>query len=189
MSDAPAPARFWWMLLALGLIGVAAGILAIVYPKITLGVVALIIGIYLLISGVFELVAGIADGEMDAVARVLAALLGIVSLIAGVIVLRHPGQSLTTIAIVAGLWLIVVGVLQAFRGASAPRHRGLAIGLGIVDVIVGIIVVAWPNIGLVTFAVLIGIGFLLRGLGAIVVSFQVRRFKDVEVVEVTEIQA
>lgn len=170
--------RFWWILLVAGLVGLAAGIAALVWPNVTIGVIAVIFGIYLLISGLIELVAGIAEDDVDGGTRVLAALLGTLSLIAGVVVLRHPGKSLLVVALVLGIYLIIAGVLSIYRAFQSSQGRGIAIVVGLLDLIAGIIIAAWPGIGLTTLVVFVGIVFIIRGLAAIWLAFQVKKLKD-----------
>lgn len=186
MDSSTIATRLWWLLLVAGLIAVGAGVAVIVWPKVTLGVIAVIFGVYLLISGLIELVAGIAEDDADSSVRVLAALLGVLSLIAGVIVLRHPGQSLIVVAMVLGIYLIIAGVLTVYRAVQLPERRGLAIAIGILDVIVGIIVVAWPDISLKTLVYFVGIVLIIRGIAAIWFSFQVKKLKDAGTVVVVD---
>jgi len=179
MDDSNAiAARYWWLFLVGGIIAIAAGVLALVYPHITISVVALIFGIYLIISGLIELVAGIAEDDVDGGVRVLAALLGIISLIAGVTVLRHPGQSLLVVALVVGIYLIIAGVLTIYRGATRTDGRGVNIAVGCLDVIAGVIIAAWPSIGLTTLVLFVGIMFIIRGIAAIYLAFQVKKLKS-----------
>jgi uncharacterized membrane protein HdeD (DUF308 family) len=52
--------------------------------------------------------------------------LGVISIIAGIVVLAYPGISLVTLAIVLSIWLLVFGVMEitlAFRLRSVA-HRG-----------------------------------------------------------------
>jgi uncharacterized membrane protein HdeD (DUF308 family) len=56
VDDLTQIAKEWWMFAILGTVSIIAGVLAIVFPDITLLAVGLIFGIYLLMAGVFELV-------------------------------------------------------------------------------------------------------------------------------------
>jgi uncharacterized membrane protein HdeD (DUF308 family) len=58
--------------------------------------------------------------------------------------------------------------------------RGWAIVLGLLDVVVGIVILAWPGIGLVTLAILFAVTMLVRGIFAIVVGFQLRGLRHQE---------
>jgi uncharacterized membrane protein HdeD (DUF308 family) len=51
--------------------------------------------------------------------------LGVISIIAGIIVLAYPGISLVTLAVVLSIWLLILGVMEialAFRIRSVA-HR------------------------------------------------------------------
>jgi uncharacterized membrane protein HdeD (DUF308 family) len=74
---------------------------------------------------VIDIFTSIAHREMPS--RGWTALTGVLSLIAGLIVLAYPGLSLYGLAIVLGVWLIIFGVMEmtsAFRVRSAA-HGGL----------------------------------------------------------------
>ena len=55
--------------------------------------------------------------------------MGILSIIAGIIVLAYPGLSLVALAVILGIWLVIFGVMEivaAIRlravGHAASRH-------------------------------------------------------------------
>jgi uncharacterized membrane protein HdeD (DUF308 family) len=154
--------QVWWLVLLFGVLSLLAGLLAFVYPDITLLAVALILGINLLFVGAFELAdALIRPG--DTATRVLGVLVGVLGVIAGIVILRRPGESLLALVLAAGIWLILSGILELAAAIVEPSGRGLRLLSALVDVLVGCIVLAVPNIGLRTFAILVGIGFLVRG--------------------------
>ena len=99
MDDAAQIAKEWWMLAVLGVASLVCGVLAIVYPDITLLAVGIIFGFYLLLAGVFELVEAIVG---DVASRALSAIVGVVALIAGLVCLRRPGESLLALIAVLG---------------------------------------------------------------------------------------
>jgi uncharacterized membrane protein HdeD (DUF308 family) len=171
VSDVPQLGRNWWLFVVLGVVCIVTGILAIVWPGITLLTLGIFLGIYLLISAILEIVDAIV-GEPGG--RALSAILGIISLIAGVICLRRPGESLLAIVIVAGVYLIAEGVIRVVRAFGASQDRFWAIVLGIIDVIAGIVIMSWPEIGLVTLAVVFALTMLIRGAFAVVIGFKLR---------------
>ena len=67
----------WWWGLAFGVITVAAGICALVWPGITLLAAAVIFGVQLIIGGVYRLVAAFSSQDVSGGTRVLLALLGV----------------------------------------------------------------------------------------------------------------
>ena len=96
--------------------------MAIVYPDVTLLAVGIIFGFYLLLAGVFELVEAIVG---DPASRALSAIVGVVALIAGLICLRRPGDSLLALVVVLGAYLIVTGVARLVRAFGQRRASRL----------------------------------------------------------------
>jgi uncharacterized membrane protein HdeD (DUF308 family) len=171
VSDVPEIGRNWWLFVILGVICVVTGILAIVWPDITLLTLGIIAGVYLMIAAIMEIIDAIIG---DPGGRALSAILGIVSLIAGLIFIRRPGESLLAIVIVAGIFLVAEGVIRIVRAFASTGARWWGVAIGAVDAIVGIVILAWPGIGLVTLAVFFAITMLTRGIFAIVIGIRLR---------------
>ena len=171
VSDVPELGRNWWLFVVLGVICLGTGILAIVWPSITLLTLGIIAGIYLMVAAVMEIIDAIVG---DPGGRALSAILGIVSLIAGLIFIRRPGESLLAIVIVAGIFLVAEGVIRIVRAFASTGARWWGVAIGAVDAICGIIILAWPGIGLVTLAVFFAATMLVRGVFAIVVGLRLR---------------
>jgi uncharacterized membrane protein HdeD (DUF308 family) len=163
-------AKNWWLFLILGLVTVVAGILAIVYPGITLLALGIFAGISLLMIGVMEIVEAFAESE----ARAMSAIIGVLSLLAGLVCLRRPGESLLAIVIVLGFWLIIEGVIRFIAAFAVLEDRALVMGLAILDIILGVLILALPELSLVTLAILFAISLLARGVFAIITAFRLR---------------
>jgi uncharacterized membrane protein HdeD (DUF308 family) len=172
-DDLKAFRSLWWLFLLFGLITIAAGIIVLVWPSISLQTIAVIIGIFLLIDGIFELVASIAGkGEQG---RGLVAILGVISIIAGLYLIKEPFKALNAFVIVVGIWFVVSGVIRFFSAFSQPENRGVNIAVGLLDVIAGIIVLVWPNVGLATIAIIVGVVLIVRGLAFTAAGWQIRK--------------
>lgn len=172
MDDVARIAKEWWLLAVLGVVSIVCGVLAIVYPDVTLLAVGIIFGFYLMLAGVFELVEAIVG---DAASRALSALIGIVALIAGLICLRRPGESLLALVVVLGIYLVVTGVVALVRAFASVEHRGWFVLSAVVDLVLGILILSWPDLGLVTLAVFFGISLIFRGAVALVAAWQLRK--------------
>jgi uncharacterized membrane protein HdeD (DUF308 family) len=169
-----AVARAWWLGLIVGLISLAGGIVLIAYPGPTLTVIALLIGIELLIGGVF-LIFG-AFGQPPG-SRAWGVLGGALAVTAGVIVLRHPSGSLLVVAMAVGIYLILAGVLRLVAAMEVREGRGWLVFAALIDLALGILVVSWPQFGITTFAIVLGIVLIVRGLALVAISFALRAFK------------
>jgi uncharacterized membrane protein HdeD (DUF308 family) len=161
----------WWLFLLMGLVSTIAGILAIVYPDLTLLAIGIFAGVSLLFIGAMEIVEAIAG---DPASRPLSAIVGVLSVLAGLICLRRPGESLLAIVVVLGIYLVIEGMVRFVRAFSAHEDRVLLAALAILDVILGALILSLPGVSLVTLAVLFGISLIARGAFAIVVAFRLR---------------
>jgi uncharacterized membrane protein HdeD (DUF308 family) len=171
VSEVPQFGRNWWLFLVVGLVSVVAGLLAIVYPDITLLALGIFAGVGLLFSGAIDIAEAI-SGEPDS--RVLAAIVGVLSVVAGLICLRRPGESLLAIVVVLGIYLVVAGIVRFIRAFSTLEDRPAQMGLGIIDAILGILILSLPGLSLVTLAILFAISLLVRGAFLVALAFRLR---------------
>jgi uncharacterized membrane protein HdeD (DUF308 family) len=119
--------RHWGWLFAYGLLTLIAGIAVLAWPSETLLVLAVLFGIQLIISGIFRLVNGVIEiftalSHREMPQRGWTVAMGVLSILAGIIVLAYPGLSLYGLAIILGVWLLIFGVMEmaaAFRLRSA----------------------------------------------------------------------
>jgi uncharacterized membrane protein HdeD (DUF308 family) len=176
MDDANV-ANEWWLLAVLGVVSIVAGVLAIAYPDITLLAVGIIFGFYLLAAGVFEIVQAIL-GEPES--RALSAIIGVVALIAAVVCVRRPGDSVLALVLVLGVYLIVAGGVHLVQAAAGEDRRGLAPLAALSDVALGILILSIPKVSIVTLALLFGISLIMRGAFACVGALQLRRLRHTE---------
>ena len=78
-------------------------------------------------------------------------------------------------AFVAGIFFVIQGCVAMVRGFVDPELRGFNIFLGIINAVVGIVILSWPKLGLATFAILIGVALILQGIGTMAVGLALRR--------------
>jgi uncharacterized membrane protein HdeD (DUF308 family) len=105
-----------WLYIVAGILGVAAGILTIVWPAITLYVLAILVAWYLIIFGVIHLVGALAGPKLRYWWTQL--LLGAAELVLGVWAVRSFQRSLFTLVTLVGVWAIVYGVAEIFAAFS-----------------------------------------------------------------------
>jgi uncharacterized membrane protein HdeD (DUF308 family) len=163
----------WWIPMVVGLLSLVCGILALVWPGVTLLALALIAGINLTVLSAFVIGEAIADDEAQD--RTLRIVLGVLGVIAGLIVMRRPGETLLVLILALGIWLVIDGVVEILHALVRPvPHRALVIVGGLIDAGLGIALLVWPTLGLGTVAVLVGIGFIVRGVMVMVGAWGLR---------------
>jgi uncharacterized membrane protein HdeD (DUF308 family) len=166
------PAR-WWVVCLLGLISIAAGVLAIAYPDITLLALGLFFGITLMLIGATWIVVG-AEEKASAGVQTLRIIVGVLAVLAGMVCLVRPGAGVLALLVAVSFWFIVTGISDIARAVAEPEGRVFSAIIGLVGIAVGIVLVADPDIGLETLALIAGIGFLVRGTIELAVGIYLR---------------
>ncbi len=110
-----------WLFILAGILGVVAGILAFVWPDVTLYVVSILVAWYLVVVGMIHLVSALAGPKLPWWWTGL--LLGIAELVLGVWAVHSWQRSLFTLVTLVGVWAIFHGVNEIFA-AFAVRQAG-----------------------------------------------------------------
>lgn len=164
----------WWVPVVVGVLAVIAGILALVWPGPTLLLIGFCFGILLLFMGVGNLITAFSASGLSTFLRVMEAILGVITLLAGMILVARPEASVAAIAFVLAFWFLLAGFMQLARGISEAEHRWFNIGFGVFGVVAGIIILAQPGIGVVTIIWVVSITFILNGVLGIALGFSLR---------------
>ena len=115
--DNSEPHRVW--LGIAGLLFIVVGVVLIRHLHLTMALIGLFIGIVWIIQGLVSLIAGLSGGSREG--RGWWIFFGIVSLIAGIVVATAPVSSVTVLAVLIGIWFIVMGIFEII-GAFVLRH-------------------------------------------------------------------
>ena len=102
-----------WLGIA-GLLLIVIGVVLIRHLHLTVALIGLIVGITWIVQGISALVTAISGGPGEG--RGWWIFFGIVSLIAGIIVTAVPTTSITTIAVLVGIWFIIMGLFEIVGG-------------------------------------------------------------------------
>jgi uncharacterized membrane protein HdeD (DUF308 family) len=101
--------------LLLGLISLAAGVVAVAWPAPTALVLVLVVGIWAVAGGIVEIVNGFGSGE-TAGTRAMYILTGLVSAAFGVLLFARPGVGAVTLALLFGLFSLIYGISRITLG-------------------------------------------------------------------------
>ena len=102
-----------------GILFILGGIVLIRHLNLSLALIGLFIGFTWVIQGVAALLAGFSGHRYAGRVRWWPVVFGAVSLIAGIVVVSTPVASVTTLAILIGIWFAVMGVFQIIDGLIA----------------------------------------------------------------------
>lgn len=147
-----------------GAIVAIAGILILFWPSISVVALAVIFAIQVIVSGIFRLVTAIVSRDVES-GRALMAVLGVLSIVVGILFLRHPFQTVAAMVLLVGLFWVISGLLETIHAIGTPgmSGRGWAIAGGILAVIAGVVVLSAPAVGLIVLVWLLGLELLVYG--------------------------
>jgi uncharacterized membrane protein HdeD (DUF308 family) len=167
----------WWLVLIRGILAILFGLFALFAPGTALLALVFVFGAYAIIDGITAIVAGIRHRK-DESHWGWQVFQGVVSVIAGIIAFVWPGVTVLAILFVIAFWSIISGVAQIVESFTM-RKRGLTswgwtLAAGIVSVLFGIVLLAWPGAGLITLLWLVGVFALVFGVIFVVWALRLR---------------
>ncbi len=108
-----------WLGIA-GLLFIVIGVVLIRHLHLTVAAIGLVIGITWIVQGLAALIGGISGGAREG--RAWWIIYGVVSLIAGIVVVSAPTSSLNVLAVLLGIWFIIMGLFE-ISGGFLLRHE------------------------------------------------------------------
>lgn len=169
-------AHLWKSALLSGVLAVILGVLIFVRPAAAIFVTAIFFGAYLLITGVSQIV--LAFSLRNSVSgRILLFIGGAAALVLAVLCFVNLSNSVELLAIWIGIGFIFRGVATTMSAISDPTMPGRIweIFLGILSLVAGVVMFAWPLAGLVAVTRAAGIILVVIGVFEIVSAFGIRK--------------
>lgn len=166
----------WWLLLIRGIFAVIFGIIALVWPGVTVWALVVVFGVYAIVDGIVEAVRSVQARKVVS-GWVWWLLAGLVSVAAGVVALVWPAATALVVLYVIGFWAILVGILEvvaAFQVRSAGGQWGWTLLAGILAVIFGLLLIIFPGSGILSLVWLLGTFAIVFGVLFVIGAFQVR---------------
>ena len=157
-------AKNWWLLLLRGMAAIIFGVLAFVWPGLTLLTLILFYGAFALVDGVLAVIAAI-TGDAPA-PRWWLAVVGLLGIAAGLLTLLMPGLSALVLMYFIAAWAIATGVFQIMGAIRLRKEIGnewLLILVGVISVAFGIGVVLAPGAAALVLFWVIGTFALITG--------------------------
>ena len=167
----------WWALVLQGLFVLVLGILAMVYPDITLEIFLMLFGALVLIQGIFAIIGSFVVKSEDPM-WVLLLIGGLVSVILGSIALFWPDITAIILLWLIGAWALVVGLVMLIyaikvRKAEVAGKEVQAV-LGIIGIVFGLVAFAWPEETAMTIVWIIGLFAVIFGILFMIIGFMVK---------------
>jgi uncharacterized membrane protein HdeD (DUF308 family) len=160
---------------ALGIVLVGVGMVALISSLTATLASVLLFGTLLIVGGITQLVLAFSSRGFSGIALHL--ILGLLSIITGVLFLRAPMMGAGALTLMVAAWLMVSGFGQAIHAAVEKfPHRGMAFFGGIVGALLGTILLAsFPESSLWFLGMYLGVQFVMQGITWLSVAFVVHR--------------
>jgi uncharacterized membrane protein HdeD (DUF308 family) len=169
--------RDWWVIALQGVAAVVFGVLALVWPGVTLLALVFLFGAYALVDGVLALVRGFRRDGSGGGPDWWRVVIGIVGIVAGVIAFAVPGITAYALLLVIAAWAIVSGVMEvvaAYQLRDVIRREWLLALDGVLSIVFGMALFLFPGAGALAVVWLIGAFAIASGAILLMLAFRLR---------------
>ena len=169
-------ARNWWVFVLRGVAAILFGVVAFMWPGITLAALVLLFAFWALFDGILALIGSVGAAEAHEPWWPLV-FMGLLGIAAGLFTLRWPGITALALLFVIAYWSILRGLLEI---VAAVRLRHLIPGdwwviiSGIASIAFGVLLVMYPASGLLAVIWLIGIYAVVFGISLIMFGVRLK---------------
>jgi uncharacterized membrane protein HdeD (DUF308 family) len=168
----------WKGTLVAGALAAILGGVLLAWPGPSILVASILFGVYLLVSGLTEVYFAFTLPR-SAAARVMWFIAGALSVVMAILSFRHFGEgyAVLLLSLWIGVGFIFLGVSEVSVAGSLPALPGRFwyIVVGVISMIAGCVVLAWPIDSIVVLDIVNGTWLVLIGLLQIVQAFRIRK--------------
>jgi uncharacterized membrane protein HdeD (DUF308 family) len=175
-------ARNWGLILLRGILAIIFGVLAFVWPGITLISLVLLYGAFAFMDGILAITAAVRGGLPAP--RWWLALIGIFGIAAGILTVLWPQiTALVLLLFIAG-WAIATGIMQivgAIKLREEIDDEWLLIAGGVLSVVFGVLLALWPGAGALAMILVIGSFAIMFGILEVLFALRLRKHAEVRI--------
>jgi uncharacterized membrane protein HdeD (DUF308 family) len=150
------------ILAVLGVAALVVGVVLLLNPDVAAHTLALLIGLGLVLGGCLE----IAGRDATGTSRAGSVAVGVVLVVGGLVAAFWPSISLWTLAVITGISLLLHGIGRIFLAFSVRgqvRTWGWLALAGAVNILIGVMALAWPHATVLVLSLLLGLQVLAFG--------------------------
>ena len=107
--------------IVLGAVSILFGILVLVWPGMSLGILVVFVGIWAIIIGILQIMASVRHRTVPNSGWVWGVICGALAILFGILVLIRPGAGLVSIIWIIGIWAIVWGITLIVLGVQLRK--------------------------------------------------------------------
>lgn len=166
----------WWSLVLRGAAAILFGVLAFIWPGISLLALVVLFGVYAIVNGAISLTLSVRGpaGEPRWGSMVFE---GIASIVAGVLAIVWPGLTAVVLLLLIAVWAIVTGIAQiveAIRLRKQIKNEWLLALMGALSVAFGVLLFIAPSAGALAVVIWIGAYAVVFGVLEIALGLRLR---------------
>jgi uncharacterized membrane protein HdeD (DUF308 family) len=167
----------WGWIVALGIIFMIAGVIALGSVVAATASAVLIVGIMMIMAGVAEIFA--AFSVKDWGKAIFWGLLGALYIAAGFIAFQNPFAAATILTLFLGIALIAGGIVRMFLAwhmREAGKPWGWIVVSGLISILLGAMIIAkWPYSSAYVLGIFLGIDLIFIGSSWLTIGLALRR--------------
>ena len=170
-------AKCWWLLLLRGIAAIVFGVLAFIWPGLTLVTLVLLYGAFALVDGVVSLIAAF-TGATKPVPTWWLVVVGLLGIAAGAVTFLWPGITAVLLVLFIGAWAMVHGIFEIIGAIQLRKeidNEWMLILGGLLSVIFGAIVLIAPGAGALALIWAIAAYSILFGILLVALSLRLRK--------------
>jgi uncharacterized membrane protein HdeD (DUF308 family) len=172
--------RHWWVLAVRGALAVLFGLLALIWPGITVLALVLLFGAYALVDGVMALYTALFDRGRTGGRGGWLVLEGVAGVLAAIGAFVWPGITALVLLYLIAAWALVTGVaeiLAAIRLRREIEGEWLMILSGALSILFGLLAFLFPGAGALAVVWLIATYAIAFGVVMVILAFRLRRHR------------
>jgi uncharacterized membrane protein HdeD (DUF308 family) len=168
--------RHWWVPVLRGLAAVLFGIMAFVYPGLTVAVLVLLFGAWILVDGVFRVIGAIGHRASDKEWG-FDLIIGIIGIIIGFLTFHAPRITALALIIYIAAWALMIGATEIALAIKLRREikgEWFLILMGLLSIVFAVMLLWNPLPGALALVWLIGSYAIAFGILAVILGFRLR---------------
>lgn len=168
-------AERWWSIAIRGVAAVIFGILTFLFPGLSVYALVILFGAWAFADGIFNLIAAVRRAGSERWGWLLFE--GLVSIATGVVTFFWPGITALALLALIAAWSVVTGIAEIVAAIRLRKHirNEWLLGLsGILSVLFGVVLFAFPGAGALALIFWIGAYAIVFGGLLIGLAFRLR---------------
>lgn len=172
--------RHWWVLALRGILALVFGVLALVWPAITVRVLVILFGVYAVVDGLFSLFSALVNPRRQR-GWWLLLIEAVAGVAAGIVAFVWPQITAFALLYLIAAWAILTGILEliaAFQLRREVEGEWMLVLAGVVSILLGLLLALRPGSGVIAVVWFIGAYAIVFGVLLIILGFRLRSLRE-----------